>query len=412
MATLNRRALIFTISGLATCVLLTWYLLSGHERPPLPAVPHGFGPPRPSTWDYRRDANNLRLDLRQCEQAFPGLFEEVERPLADRRNSSITLEELDSVPRQNGYVRGMIYDQQLYVIEKTGGIYSRELATLHALHRAIISAPEPLPNIEFVFNSDDRIPSVAIWGYARREQDTKIWLIPDFGYWSWPETKVGTMREVQMKAVETEQDDGWSWSSKVPKLLWRGATMGLELRENFLKAAADQPWADVKALEWKNKESMAHDLKSMPEHCQYKYLAHTEGNSYSGRLKYLQSCKSVVVAHKMDWIQHHHPLMRSDGPDKNYVQVERSYEDLPEKMAWLQARDRDAERIASNSVQTFRDRYLTPAAEACYWRRLIHGWSMVSFVPEFYEIVDGKKKWRGLPVESFFLERRLEWDPY
>lgn len=215
-----------------------------------------------------------------------------------------------------------------------------------------------------------------------------------------------------MKASLTEQADGWSWSRKIPKILWRGATMGLELRERFLNVTADQPWADVKALKWRDKDSMANDLKSMPEHCQYKYLAHTEGNSYSGRLKYLQSCRSVVVAHKMDWIQHYHPLMRSSGPRQNFVEVERNYENLAEKITWLQKHGSDAERIASNNVKVFRERYLTSAAEVCYWRKLIHGWSKVSFQPEFFELVNGTKNWRGVPVESFMLERRLRWDPY
>jgi len=188
--------------------------------------------------------------------------------------------------------------------------------------------------------------------------------------------------------------------------------MGLPLRERLLEVTAGQPWADVKALRWRDNDSMANDLKSMPEHCEYQYLAHTEGNSYSGRLKYLQSCKSVVVAHKMDWIQHHHPLMKSSGPQQNFVEVRRDYEDLSEKISWLQKNDKKAERIAANSVRTFRERYLTSAAEVCYWRKLIHGWSMVSFEPEFYELVDGEEVWRGLPVESFMLERRLKWDPY
>jgi hypothetical protein len=92
--------------------------------------------------------------------------------------------------------------------------------------------------------------------------------------------------------------------------------------------------------------------------------------------------------------------------------VERNFDDLAGKIAWLQTHDKAARRIASNSVKVFRERYLTPAAEVCYWRKLIHGWAKVSFEPEFFELVDGKKVWRGLPVESFFLERRLEWDPY
>lgn len=237
-----------------------------------------------------------------------------------------------------------------------------------------------------------------------------IWLIPDFGHWSWPETKVGTLEEIQMKAAEIEQT--WLWSNKVPKLFWRGAVMGLKLRENFLKTAAGKPWADVMALTWREKESMANDLKSMPEHCQYKYLAHTEGNSYSGRLKYLQSCKSVVVAHKMDWIQHYHPLMRSSGPEQNYVEVQRDYSDLEEKISWLESNSESAEKIALNSMRLFRERYLTAAAEACYWRKLIRGWSTVSFAPDFYSTVDGQRAWRGVPVESYLLERRLKWDPY
>ena len=220
------------------------------------------------------------------------------------------------------------------------------------------------------------------------------------------------MREVQMKAALTEEYEGWTWSKKVRKILWRGATMGLPLREKFIEITKDKPWADVKALDWHNKESMSNDLRSMPEHCQYKYLAHTEGNSYSGRLKYLQACNSVVVAHTMDWIQHHHPLMRSSGPQQNYLEVERSFNDLEQKITWLEAHSKEAERIAANSVKTFRDQYLTPAAEVCYWRKVIHGWARVSFEPDFFKVVNGSSVWRGLPAESYLLERRLEWNPY
>ncbi len=220
------------------------------------------------------------------------------------------------------------------------------------------------------------------------------------------------MREVQMKAALTEEYEGWTWSKKVRKILWRGATMGLELRERFIEVTKDKPWADVKALDWHNKESMSNDLKSMPEHCQYKYLAHTEGNSYSGRLKYLQACKSVIVAHTMDWIQHHHPLMRSSGPQQNYLEVNRTFEDLEQKISWLESHSKEAERIATNSVKTFREQYLTPAAEVCYWRKVINAWARVSFEPEFFQVINGTSSWRGLPVESYLLERRLEWNPY
>ncbi|EFE36936.1 DUF821 domain protein [Trichophyton benhamiae CBS 112371] len=299
---------------------------------------------------------------------------------------------------------------KLYVIAVNGTIYSREIATLHALHRAIVSSPDPLPNIEFVFNTDDKVDPVAQWGYARREQDTNLWLMPDFGYWSWPETKVGTMQEVQMGAEREEHT--WSWSKKIPQLFWRGATMDLEVREKLIQVTRGQPWADVKPITWRDNESMQNDLKSMPEHCRFKYLAQTEGNSYSGRLKYLQSCNSVVISHSLEWIQHQSPLMKSSGPGQNYVEVRRDWSDLREKIKWLEEHEQDAKRIAQNNIKTFREQYLTPAAEVCYWRHLIRSWAEVSFEPEFFKEVDGKKAWRGVPVESFLLMQRLEWDPY
>ena len=65
-------------------------------------------------WDYHRDQDNLLLDLGQCDAAFPGLFDEVKRPMKDRWSRRITLKEIDSIEPKNGYVRAMIFDQQVF----------------------------------------------------------------------------------------------------------------------------------------------------------------------------------------------------------------------------------------------------------------------------------------------------------
>lgn len=88
-----------------------------------------------------------------------------------------------------------------------------------------------------------------------------------------------------MKAVDIEGVDGSSWWTKDERLLWRGASMGVKVREKLLEVTKDKAWADVKALDWHDEQSMANDLISMPDHCHYRYLTHTEGNSYSGRLE-------------------------------------------------------------------------------------------------------------------------------
>lgn len=311
---------------------------------------------------------------------------------------------------------------QLYIIATQGKIYSREFATLHSLHRAILTSTDPLPNIEFTFISDDRIGSQATWTYARRAEDTALWLIPDFGFWAWPETKVGSYGEVHLKAqlAETQKAEfwegglppggGWTWDRKYDKLVWRGATMDLEVREKFISVTRAKDWADVRTVTWHDDDSMRDDLLSMDGHCAYKFVGHVEGNSYSGRLKYLQNCRSVIVAHKLDWIQHYQPLMRSSGSEQNYVQVQRDFSDLESTMNMLLTTPDKAITIADNSVATFRERYLTPAAETCYWRRLIRGWKEVTFEPQFWN--QTTEQWRGVPWESFALEGRLEWEPY
>lgn len=280
------------------------------------------------------------------------------------------------------------------------------------MNRAIISSPEPLPNIEFAFNVDDGVEPVALWGYARRAEDKAVWLMPDFGFWSWPEPKIGSMKEVQKKSEWAEKQEGLTWAKKVKKLLWRGApNMGHEIRDKLLEVTSGKPWSDVRGLTWSDADSKLHDYKTMPDHCGYKYVAQTEGNTYSGRLKYLQSCRSVVVSHKLEWIQYYYHLMKPSGPDQNFVQVESDWSDLEDKMQYLLAHDEESERIADNSVKTFRERYLTPAAEACYWRRLFWAWSKATnFEPPFFEKVDGKKQWRGLPYESYLLMREMDWE--
>lgn len=113
----NYRSLISIATGLIVFAFIVYFRL-GHAKPfAIPQLEFG-GPGHKrfdGRWNFKRDAENLMLDSHQCEQAFPGLFHEVERPGNDRKDSPITLEELDSVPQQNGYVRAMIYDQQVRV---------------------------------------------------------------------------------------------------------------------------------------------------------------------------------------------------------------------------------------------------------------------------------------------------------
>lgn len=64
-------------------------------------------------WNYQRDRDNLLLTQGQCDQAFPDLFADIERASEARSANPITIDELDSITPRNGYIRAMIYDQQV-----------------------------------------------------------------------------------------------------------------------------------------------------------------------------------------------------------------------------------------------------------------------------------------------------------
>lgn len=126
------------------------------------------------------------------------------------------------------------------------------------------------------------------------------------------------------------------------------------------------------------------------------------GRSYSGSLKYRQLCRSVIVIHKLQWIQHYHYLLIANGTEQNYVEVERDFSDLAEKMEYLMSHPDEARRIADNNVKTFRERYFTPASGACYWRALIHGWAASSFKPRvLVRTPDDVLQPRGMRFENF-----------
>ncbi|CAI6335844.1 unnamed protein product [Periconia digitata] len=366
-------------------------------------------------FDHRRDGHNYGLDENQCDSAFPGLFEDVNRAKKHRKQiGKITEEELTSFKMTKGMVRVLIYHGHLHVLQTflvDNVNRQKALASLSALHRALISSNDrsATPNIEFILSVEDlpAEPEKPLWVLARRAQDKELWLMPDFGWWSWDMPQIGTLDEVAIEAVQRESME--PWDQKLEKLVWRGkVTMAPKLRRALLEAAKGQPWSDVGQLKWAA-PNFQQQFKGPVDQCQYKFIAHAEGRSYSGALKYRQLCRSVIVSHKLQWIQHYHYLFLSSGPNQNFVEVERDFSDLSSAMDDLLAHPEKAKRIADNSVAIFRDRYLTAAAEACYWRALVRAYREVTFEPLLYNsgvevgAAIKRREKRGVRFETFML---------
>lgn len=112
---------------IAPCILLALGLFTywrpqrkvRNQGPVFTSEPHGqhrFD----GSWNYERDRNNLLLTHGQCDQAFPGLFAEIDRVKEARSLHPITANEIDTATSRSGTIRAMLYDQQVSLLSHCG----------------------------------------------------------------------------------------------------------------------------------------------------------------------------------------------------------------------------------------------------------------------------------------------------
>lgn len=354
-----------------------------------------------------------------CLAEFPLLYPQLDDNVqAWRAKGGISYDELDKAastcdPRW-GMARVVIRDGQLFLRQVREGDESRISALLHLLHTAVTSDPSSfdaqLPNsngVELVLSEADRDASPssdAVWTISKRVDEDKAkgtWLLPDFGFAGWPETGIASFDEFAHLAQL--QDHLYPWEKKGNKVLWRGLPNGYPPRMDLLAktdartVSGAEEWADVKQTSFHDSGPDFAPLIPMHEHCRHKYLIQTEGNSYSGRGKFLWSCMSVTIAHPLAWTQHFHPALNSNSSSRqqNFIELPGPlFEGLEQTALELQqlsdvpsTQDVDGksaaiginspQRIAENAVESMRHRYLTPAATACYVRAALRAYASV-----------------------------------
>jgi protein glucosyltransferase len=251
-----------------------------------------------------------------------------------------------------------------------GNERERILGTLAQIDRSLSTSPASdlaIPNIEFSLSLDD-LPlrsqeHGSFLGYtkkASREYDD-IWLMPNYAYWSWNYTHAPSWNSIRREITDAEKEV--PWAKKDPRVVWRGKIKMARLRSELVRISQGKSWSDVKPVVINDaKDSHTRDVMNLRDFCGYKFTVQTEGTSYSGRLKYLQLCRSALITHPLEWQEFHTHLMRLAGPDINFIEASENFGNLESAMEYYTKHDDEAEEIARNSYETFARRYLTPAA--------------------------------------------------
>ncbi|KAI1418527.1 glycosyl transferase family 90-domain-containing protein [Hypoxylon sp. FL1857] len=367
--------------------------------------------------------NNRFLTSSQCAAAFPGLTKEIDDVVA---KGPFTLTRR---PHDLGPLVARIRDGKLYILsyarksDLSKEMLEHRSATLHQIAAALLTTTpsEPLPDTIIAFNHEDD-PVSPSFSYSRPADPSfngptkHYFAIPHFSFYAWAIPTVGSFSRASgaISGVEARL----SWSSKSARAVWRGTTWfnnprAGRVRQDLVAMARDAPWADVQALHANGSNAVA-----IEDFCRHRYVVHTEGVTYSGRFQYHQLCASVILAPPIAWMQHlthlvkpafsssldgvaRTPLGTTSRPDQlapypapwvkaawprsydpgkeaNMVFVAPDWSDLEATVAWLERHPRVAEGIARRQRELLDGGgYFSPAAETCYWRAAIRGWSSV-----------------------------------
>lgn len=129
----------------------------------------------------------------------------------------------------------------------------------------------------------------SFFSLTRRLSDTQkesLWIVPDFNFLASPPNAT-SWQVVQSNAKKHDS----TITNKIPKLAWRGVvSTNAALRGSLLEATSGKEWADVQVINWNDKEN----FMDVDDFCRYTFLVHTEGISYSSRLKHLLNCNSIT----------------------------------------------------------------------------------------------------------------------
>lgn len=374
------------------------------------------------TFDWARDADNHGLSEEQCDSAFPELWKEIERSEEYWREKKISAQNIELFKGNDGGVRVLLTNSTLRII-RTKGLHRadfrhRIIAVLQQLLRAITAAEavdEPIPDIEFTVVVDDKAVQhpdkdgaylTFARAYANHKHDS-LWVTPDFHFYGAP-PEAGSFRE--MRELFRKHDS--PLAQKIQKVVWRGAKWtNPKIRGPLLDVTKGKSWADVKAMSWEDPST----IMPMEAFCRYKYVVNTEGRAWSARMTHLLNCDSLLLVHDVEWIAHYYHLLDTDS---NCVHVARDFSDLEQKIQYYNKHPEEAQKIADKAKSMFRERYTTPAATACYWRKLLRAYARVAFAPETTTIVRNKHKLaskqeqRGISFEKFIVHDNTQDYPY
>ncbi|XP_030540975.2 O-glucosyltransferase rumi homolog, partial [Rhodamnia argentea] len=278
----------------------------------------------PTTRNLTKQSQN-HASTSQCPSYFVWIHEDL-RPW---KETGITRDMVERA-RKTAHFRLVILDGRAYVEKYRPALQTRDLFTLWGILQLLRRYPGRLPDLELMFDCDDR-PLILMKDYRRPRSgppplfrycgDGKTFdiVFPDWSFWGWVETNIKPWAHV-LKDIQ-EGNKRIKWEDRLPYAYWRGNPNVAPTRRDLLKCNVTDKYDWNTRLfiqDWEEQSKQGYNQSNLEDQCTHRYKIYIDGWAWSVSEKYILACDSMTLLVRPDYydfftrgmvpLQHYWPI--------------------------------------------------------------------------------------------------------
>lgn len=247
-------------------------------------------------------------DKRLLNATCPEYFRWIHEDLKPFKATGITREMVERA-KATAHFRLVIVKGKVYVEKFKKSIQTRDVFTLWGILQLLRRYPGRLPDLELMFDCDDRpvvksrsyrgpnakAPPPPLFRYCGDPWALDI-VFPDWSFWGWAEINIRPWESL-LKEIK-EGNKRTKWMERVPYAYWKGNPFVADTRKDLLNCnvTEKQDWnARLFIQDWIREYEQGYKESGLENQCSYRYKIYIEGYAWSVSEKYILACDSPTL---------------------------------------------------------------------------------------------------------------------
>ncbi|GLU00645.1 hypothetical protein SLE2022_179950 [Rubroshorea leprosula] len=276
--------------------------------------------------DYPTTHNPADIPDPKSSIICPSYFRWIHEDLRPWKDTGITRDMVKEA-RKTAHFRLVIKNGKAYVEKYKKSIQTRDVFTLWGILQLLRWYPGRLPDLELMFDCDDRpvVPSQnfkapkarppPLFRYCSDEWSLDI-VFPDWSFWGWAETNIRPWKDL-LEDIK-QGNNRTTWKERAPYAYWRGNPSVAGTRQDLMKCNTSDKndWnTHLYIQDWVEEMKQGFKESNIEDQCTHRYKIYTEGWAWSVSEKYILACDSMTLYIKS---RYHDFFIRGMQPLQHY----------------------------------------------------------------------------------------------